>query len=303
LVGAPGGGCGGKCGTARFACEDADRVACVDPVKTPGPDVVCSSCGTVKYACAPDGASTTCPRPDDTGPGVDFSFVAKEPVRMPRLLERTCEHLLFFKARHNKLSPFKVTLTMRRVPYVCPRTESCTSLDARCSCALSSMDAGATCGCTVTSSIDDPISVTFLKGSGPETPSHHLAHALVESDKIPDVAAPVTIALVGSGDSTLWTMAAAVARVEGVSTTARVLRLDAKRLAARAAKGETADLSLGHPMQFVELSAMPARAGAEPIIVDLIGRDGERVRVELPARAVASGELVAVASAFWSRGR
>lgn len=56
------------------------------------------------------------------------------------------------------------------------------------------------------------------------------------------------------------------------------------------------------PMQFVELTRLPARTTSEPIVVELIGRDGERVRMELPARTAAATELVSLARAFWGRG-
>lgn len=95
----------------------------------------------------------------------------------------------------------------------------------------------------------------------------------------------------------LWVMAAAAARIDGVPTTARVLRVDAKRLAARAAKAP--QMPPERPV-FVELPAMPARVGSEPIVVEVIGDDA-RVRVELPAR-IGAAELASIVRAFWSRG-
>lgn len=97
----------------------------------------------------------------------------------------------------------------------------------------------------------------------------------------------------------LWAMAAAAARIEGVSATARVLRVDAKRLAARAGQARPAQMPPARPV-FVELPAMPARVVPEPIVVEVIGGD-ERVRVELPAR-IGAAELAALVRAFRSRG-
>lgn len=97
----------------------------------------------------------------------------------------------------------------------------------------------------------------------------------------------------------LWVMAAAAARIEGVPTTARVLNVDAKRLAARAAKAPRAQMPAERPV-FVELPAMSARVGSEPIVVEVIGDDA-RVRVELPAR-IGAAELVSVVRGLWSRG-
>ncbi len=96
----------------------------------------------------------------------------------------------------------------------------------------------------------------------------------------------------------LWAMAAAAVRIEGVATTARLLKLDAKRLAARAAKAPPAKPE--RPV-FVELPAITARVGSEPIVVELIGRDDERVRVELPAH-IGGAELATLVRALWSRG-
>jgi hypothetical protein len=100
----------------------------------------------------------------------------------------------------------------------------------------------------------------------------------------------------------MWAAAVEVARVEGVEATARALRLDHVRLAARmtaggAAAGEMAGEVGGG---FVELDA--GRLGLSPrTVIRWEGRDGERLEVELAAGAVI--DLAALAEAFWRRGR
>jgi hypothetical protein len=97
----------------------------------------------------------------------------------------------------------------------------------------------------------------------------------------------------------LWAEVVKVARVEGAGTTARALRLDRARLEARMAMDrgpEVAEAGSG----FVELDA--GRLGLSPrTVVRFHGRDGERLEVELAAGAVI--DLVALAEAFWRRGR
>lgn len=83
----------------------------------------------------------------------------------------------------------------------------------------------------------------------------------------------------------LWAEAVEVARVEGVEATARGLRLDRSRLVARmtragaAGGGEpAAEVGAG----FVEFDA--GRLGLSPrTVIRLVGRDGERLEVELGA--------------------
>jgi hypothetical protein len=97
----------------------------------------------------------------------------------------------------------------------------------------------------------------------------------------------------------LWAEAVAVARVEGIEATARALRLDRSRLAARMTTQRVAegDEATGG---FVELDAK--RLGLSPrTVVRLEGRDGERLEVELAAGTVI--DVAALAEAFWRRGR
>jgi hypothetical protein len=97
----------------------------------------------------------------------------------------------------------------------------------------------------------------------------------------------------------LWAEVVKVARVEGIGSTARALRLDRARLEARMAMGRGAedDQASGG---FVELDA--GRLGLSPrTVVRFHGRDGERLEVELSAGTAI--DLAALAEAFWHRRR
>jgi hypothetical protein len=98
----------------------------------------------------------------------------------------------------------------------------------------------------------------------------------------------------------IWAEVVEVARVEGVEATARALRLDHARLAARmtaaraAAGGEPAAEVGG----FVEID--PGRLGLSPrAVIRLEGRDGERLEVELGAGTMV--DVAALVDAFWRR--
>lgn len=99
----------------------------------------------------------------------------------------------------------------------------------------------------------------------------------------------------------IWAEVVEVARVEGVEATARALRLDHARLAARmtaaraAAGGEPAAEVGGG---FVEIDA--GRLGLSPrAVIRLEGRDGERLEVELGAGTMV--DVAALVDAFWRR--
>jgi len=96
----------------------------------------------------------------------------------------------------------------------------------------------------------------------------------------------------------LWAQAAEVARVDGVAETARALRLDPRKLAKLADGLARVVESAG----FVELGGLVAGepAAAGKAVFELVGREGDRVRVE-GAGAVGAVDLVALARAFWSR--
>ena len=101
----------------------------------------------------------------------------------------------------------------------------------------------------------------------------------------------------------LWSSAADVARVVGVPEVARALRLDARKLARLVEVGvASVPRSEVGPADFVALGCLELGAprAVQRTVLELVGREGDRVRVE-----VADGggvDLVAVARAFWSRG-
>lgn len=120
----------------------------------------------------------------------------------------------------------------------------------------------------------------------------------------------------------LWAEAVEVARVEGVEATARGLRLDRSRLAARmplegvgatarglrldrsrlAARMPPAGAAAGGEVgaRFVELDA--GRLGLSPrTVIRLEGRDGERLEVELGTGVMV--DVAALIDAFWRRRR
>jgi len=96
----------------------------------------------------------------------------------------------------------------------------------------------------------------------------------------------------------LWDEAVAVARIEGVDTTARALRLDRERLAFRVARAAE---SLMHDEaatgEFVEIDARGLCARGQTV-VRMVGRDGERL--EITAGGV---DVMDLARAFWARSR
>ena len=102
----------------------------------------------------------------------------------------------------------------------------------------------------------------------------------------------------------LWSDAADVARASSVAETARALRLDPRKLAKLADGGaENASRSGAPPMGFVELGGLGLGERHEPrkAVVELVGREGDHVRVEIVGDAGGVVELVALARAFWGR--
>lgn len=100
----------------------------------------------------------------------------------------------------------------------------------------------------------------------------------------------------------LWGRAVEAARTTGVGEAARALKLDRRRLQARvAAKARTGGVAADD--RFVEVTGLTMLPGgpSAATVVELVGRDGERVRVEVAgdARGV---DLAGLARAFWSRG-
>lgn len=101
----------------------------------------------------------------------------------------------------------------------------------------------------------------------------------------------------------LWAEAVEAARVAGVDATARALRLNRSRLAARMTTATVVgddETSREVGGGFVELDA--GRLVRSPrVMIRLEGRDGERLEVELGDGAAI--DLAALAEAFWRRGR
>jgi hypothetical protein len=100
----------------------------------------------------------------------------------------------------------------------------------------------------------------------------------------------------------LWSDAAEVARANGVAETARALRLDPKKLA-KLVEGrvESGPRSSVEPAGFVQLGSL-GWGGSRKAALELVGREGDRVRVEIVGDAGGVVDLVALARAFWSRG-
>ena len=98
----------------------------------------------------------------------------------------------------------------------------------------------------------------------------------------------------------LWSDAADVARENGVAETARALRLDPKKLAMLAESGPR---DVVEPSGLVELGGVGLGARSEPrrVALELVGREGDRVRVEVVGDGGDIVDLVALARAFWSR--
>ena len=95
----------------------------------------------------------------------------------------------------------------------------------------------------------------------------------------------------------LWAAASALARQHGLYTTARTLRIDygslKKRLDAAGAGGVPSSA-------FVELPAARP-TGLGPCVIDLEGRRGRRMRIEVPGVTVA--DLVTLTQVAWGRAR
>jgi hypothetical protein len=106
----------------------------------------------------------------------------------------------------------------------------------------------------------------------------------------------------------LWAEAVEVARVEGVGATVRALRLNAGQLRKRMAISQSVPESVAilrsgmgddASREFVELDAHQLFSAGRNVM-QFIGRDGERLRIDVAD--IKGVDLVEVALAFWSRG-
>jgi hypothetical protein len=95
----------------------------------------------------------------------------------------------------------------------------------------------------------------------------------------------------------LWAAAIALARQHGLYTTARTLRVDYGALKKRLA---AADVGRVPAPAFVELPAARP-TGLGPCVIDLEGRRGRRLRIEVTGVTVA--DLVMLTQVAWGRGR
>jgi hypothetical protein len=97
----------------------------------------------------------------------------------------------------------------------------------------------------------------------------------------------------------MWAEATEVARVEGVTVTARALRMDRARLAALVEPdGAPADTRTEASDAFVEVDT-GRLCSAPRMVLRFKRRDGEQLEVELhDATAV---DVVALGEAFWGR--
>lgn len=95
-----------------------------------------------------------------------------------------------------------------------------------------------------------------------------------------------------------WDKARELARVYGVAETARALRLTPRRLAAVVDQTLAVAPKSVESEAFVELGGLQFTERGEAVVVELLGREGDCVRVQVSAKAV---DIVALAGAFWSR--
>jgi hypothetical protein len=94
----------------------------------------------------------------------------------------------------------------------------------------------------------------------------------------------------------LWNEAVEVAQVAGLHATARALGFNYERLKERA--GQSAGKQSGNASQFVEFQVPQLNGGAN-LVVDLLGREGEQVRIELSG--LSGMDVVALAQTLWKR--
>ena len=95
----------------------------------------------------------------------------------------------------------------------------------------------------------------------------------------------------------LWTAAIALARQHGLYTTARTLRVDYGSLKKRR---DAAGAGRVPSPAFVELPAARP-TGLGPCVIDLEGRRGGRMRIEVPG--VTMADLVTLTRVAWGRDR
>lgn len=98
----------------------------------------------------------------------------------------------------------------------------------------------------------------------------------------------------------LWNEAVGVARVDGLSRTARALRLDHGRLKARASCSEACLGEISDrpgDATFVEMGI--GALGSSRTVVEFVGGDGERMRIDVTGPSAV--DVVGLSQAFWGR--
>lgn len=94
----------------------------------------------------------------------------------------------------------------------------------------------------------------------------------------------------------LWDDAVSVARTSGLYATARALRFEYHKLKVRA--GRPARSAPSRKTEFVAFSVSPPPGGTK-LVVDLVGRDGEQMRIDVSGAGAM--DTVALVEAFWRR--
>lgn len=97
----------------------------------------------------------------------------------------------------------------------------------------------------------------------------------------------------------LWAQAVEVARTEGVYGTARALRLNYERLKERVGNLSQAPGGSAGSAEAAFVEVPMGSLGGSRMLVELVGRGGEQMRIHLAGTSTA--ELVGLAQAFWSR--
>ena len=96
----------------------------------------------------------------------------------------------------------------------------------------------------------------------------------------------------------LWNEAAGLARVAGLWTTARALRLNYERLKARVGRVDGKEQVAGQQgSAFVDLG-MGQLCGSRTVL-DMVGRGGERMRIEVTGASTV--DVVGLTQTFWGR--
>ena len=95
-----------------------------------------------------------------------------------------------------------------------------------------------------------------------------------------------------------WTEASALARTEGVSRVARILRLHYQRLKDHLLAPPPKSASVAAPA-FVELSLAPALHRGQECLVEMTHHTGAKMTIHLPDAS--SGNLLPLAQVFWGQ--